>query len=71
MAEKAKYMAACWFCGKQSKLAMIAHRNADGLMVGWLFFCPKHLKEIAGLELTIIPKKPEERQKMRRAAAGG
>ena len=47
------FKAACWMCGCVRDLEMLAHRNAAGRMVGWLFVCTEHAAAVADGDLLI------------------
>jgi hypothetical protein len=45
------YKVACYGCGGNQGLMMVAHRNTKGAMVGWIFVCGKCFESVKGVDL--------------------
>ena len=58
--EQTKYELACIKCGTMTGLRMVAHRNADGCMVGWVFVCESHQELLVGHDVFIQPRQEFE-----------
>lgn len=56
--------AACFVCGITNDLQMVAHRNPNGHMVGWIFVCDQHLDDVADEELIPISALRKELTKL-------
>ena len=44
---------ACYWCGSMNALAMFAHRNDAGAIVGWLFVCNAHTPLVADKDIKV------------------
>jgi hypothetical protein len=53
-AQQAGYVTACFTCGATSDLMMVAHRNDDDRMVGWIFTCADCFDEVDGVILVTM-----------------
>lgn len=54
-----KKRVSCVLCKSTNDLAMFAHRDEAGYVVGWVFACPKCSDEVAGNCITITFGKME------------
>lgn len=48
-----KYIMGCINCGKDSELYMLAHRNKEGLVCGWIFVCHECFGLVAGNDIQV------------------
>ena len=48
------YLIRCFRCNSDHELQMVAHRNENGVMVGWLFICKGCFGFIKGEKLNIV-----------------
>ena len=53
---KDKFNLACCWCGTQTELNQVAHRNTSGLVIGYLFLCNDCLPAVAGNYRLVIEK---------------
>ena len=44
---------ACITCGRTSNIVMVAHRDEDGNVVGWVFVCTKCQNKVFNKDLVI------------------
>ena len=49
-----QYAIACVGCGITMHLQMIAHRDTDGQIVGWLFSCEECQPDIIGRQVIFV-----------------
>ena len=57
-----KHEIACYLCGNIGDLLMLAHRNNNKRIAGWVFICQGCFPKLAGKKLSITPTngdKPE------------
>lgn len=48
-----EFAVSCYHCGDQEKIGLLAHRNENGNMVGWLFICEDCFSVVADKNLEI------------------
>lgn len=53
------YNIRCWLCGADYRLQMVAHRNKDRQMIGWLFVCQNCFKKTKGRTITLTTEEPK------------
>lgn len=55
---KDSYILECIVCGRQEAISLVAHRNKEQAIVGFIAVCPDHVENVTGgsFQLLTVPK---------------